>query len=493
MKPSLQNSAKIINPQFVEKRVRALDPAKADFMEAMDDISSAHLFMKVFGKYIRYNATAKSWYIYDGIRWKPDPGDLTVERYAKYLSRALWIYSANVQSQFFQDYVIKFQERRRRKTMIDDARDLLPVLQTDFDANPYLFNCQNVVLNLKDHTVGDHDPDLLLSKVANVSYDPDAGSEVFDEFMNQIMKGDKDKIEYLQTLFGYAMTGTNEREECYMLYGSTTRNGKGTLTNTMNYLFGSYGGNIQPETLAMQKNRDGRTASGDIARLNGVRFLQMSEPPKRMKIDVALLKTLIGRDVITARHLYEREFEFLPCFKLFVNTNYLPTILDASLFASGRVKVITFDRHFDESEQDKTLKDRLKTPEVLSGILNWMLKGLKRYHANGNTILLPKGVTDATDDYRLKSDKIKNFIDESMSENPHSIIMAKDVYAAFMKWCQSNGYGVENKTNFFDELRAKGLLSDTGTICGKTYRNVVKGYMLDSDLIIMDDDLEKPY
>ena len=97
----------------------------------------------------------------------------------------------------------------------------------------------------------------------------------------QIMKGDQAKIEYLQTLFGYAMTGTNEREECYMLYGPTTRNGKGTLTNTMNYLFGELWLKlIQPETLAMQKTRDGRSASGDIARLNGVRFLQMSEPPK---------------------------------------------------------------------------------------------------------------------------------------------------------------------------------------------------------------------
>ena len=461
-------------------------------MEPMDDISSAQLFMKVFGKYVRYNATAKSWYVYDGIRWKPDPGDLTVERYAQYLSRALWMYSADVQSQFFQDFVVKFQERRRRKTMIDDARDLLPVLQTDFDADPYLFNCQNCVLNLKEHKVTEHDPELLLSKVANVSFDPDASSEVFETFMNEIMQGDTDKIEYLQTLFGYAMTGTNEREECTMLYGSTTRNGKGTLTNTMNYLFGDYGANIQPETLAMQKNKDGRTASGDVARLNGVRFLQMSEPPKRMKIDVALLKTLIGRDVITARHLYEREFEFTPCFKLFINTNFLPVVMDDTLFASGRVKVVTFDRHFEEAEQDKTLKDRLKSPEVMSGILNWMLTGLKRYLANGNTIPLPAAVKDATNDYRKKSDKIQNFVDEMLTENPFSGVTGKDVYAAFARWCNGNGFGVENKSNFFDELRTKGLLFDTGTIDKKTYFNVVRGYVLTDDVITMED-TEKPY
>lgn len=475
----MQNSDSPIKPGFVEKRVHELDPAKADFMAAMDDISSAHLFMKVFGKYVRYNATAKSWFVYDGIRWKPDPGDLTVERYAKYLSRALWIYAANVQTQSFLDYVRKFQERRRRKTMIDDARDLLPVLQTDFDSSPYLFNCQNGVLNLKEHSFGEHDPDLLLSKVANVSFDPETKSKLFLNFLDQITLGDHEKIEYLQTLFGYAMTGTNEREECYMLYGQTTRNGKGTLTNTMTHLFGDYGAVIQPESLAMQKNRDGRTASGDIARLNGVRFLQMSEPPKRMKLDVALLKTLLGRDVITARHLYEREFQFLPCFKLFINTNFLPVVLDDTLFSSGRVKVIPFERHFDESEQDKTLKDRLQEPEALSGILNWCLAGLRRYHEKNNTIFVPASVRAATDDYRKKSDKIQNFIDEALSVNPDATVSAKYVYEAFGKWCQANGYGVENKSNFFVELRAKGLLFDTGSINGKTYHNVVKGFSID--------------
>lgn len=489
----LQSSTFKINSQFVRQRIADIDPAKSDFMNTFDDIASAQLFQRVFGDYIRFNATAKSWYVYDGIRWKSDPGDLTVERYAKLLSRALWMYSADVPSKEFQKYVYDLQQRRRRRTMIEDARDLLPVLQTDFDADPYLFNCQNCVLNLKEHTVIEHDPDLLLSKVANVSFDPEAGSELFETFMNEIMQGDKEKSEYLQTLFGYAMTGTNEREECTMLYGKTTRNGKGTLTNTMNYLFGDYGANIQPETLAMQKNRDGRTASGDIARLNGVRFLQMSEPPKRMKIDVALLKTLIGRDVITARNLYEREFEFTPCFKLFINTNFLPVVLDDTLFASGRVKVVTFDRHFEEAEQDKTLKDRLKSPEVLSGILNWLLVGLKRYHANGNTIQIPKSVKDATDEYRLKSDKIRNFIEEMLTEEPYSSTTGRDGYAAFVKWCQSNGYGVENKSNFFDELRSKGLLADTGTVNGKTYHNVIKGYILTDDLIVMDNDPEKPY
>ena len=59
-----------------------------------------------------------------------------------------------------------------------------------------------------------------------------------------------------------------------------------------------------------------------------------------MLFDVALLKTLLGRDSITARHLYEREFEFVPQFKLFINTNYLPVIQDDRAFEEWNTQSI---------------------------------------------------------------------------------------------------------------------------------------------------------
>ena len=458
-----------------------------EFFSAFDDITSASLFASVFKGYVKFNTTAKTWYVYDGIRWKPDEGNVIVDKYGMLLARSLWVYSGSNQRQDFGEYVLDLQNHSTRKVMLEDAKSLLPVRMTDFDVDPYLFNCKNVVLNLKDHTYTDHDPDLLLSKVANVDFDPEADDKAFSDFMDAIMQGDQGKIGYLQKLFGYSLTGTNEREECYMLFGSTTRNGKSTLLNTIRFMMGDYGANIQPETLAMQKTRDGRSASGDIARLNGVRFLQMSEPPKRMKLDVALLKTLIGRDPITARHLYEREFEFIPCFKLFINTNFLPTVLDDTLFSSGRVKVVTFNKHFSEAEQDKGLKDRLLLPENLSALLNWCLAGLKQYHADGNTIFTPEAVESATADYREKSDKLKNFFNECMTENPFDAVKAKDAYTSYSKWCQANGYCAESKGNFFDELRGRQLLSKSATINGKTVENVIKGYTLDDDIVPIQD------
>ncbi len=119
-----------------------------------------------------------------------------------------------------------------------------------------------------------------------------------------------------------------------------------------------------------------------------------------MLFDTALLKSLLGRDSITARHLYQRETTFIPKFRLVINTNFLPTITDDTVFSSGRINVVSFDRHFEPQEQDKDLKNRLRDKSEMSGILNWCIEGLK----------LPAAVQIATDTYRTDSDKVSSYL-----------------------------------------------------------------------------------
>lgn len=94
-----------------------------------------------------------------------------------------------------------------------------------------------------------------------------------------------------------------------------------------------------------------------------------------------------------------------------INTNYLPTITDDTVFSSGRINVISFDRHFEPQEQDKDLKNRLRDKQELSGILNWCIEGLQLYRKEG--LKPPAAVQTATDIYRTDSDKVGNFINES--------------------------------------------------------------------------------
>ena len=446
-----------------------------------NDKGFGKLYATVFKDRHRYNPSRKDFMLYDGKRWVDDVEGLAARASAKDLSDALIKYAVTVDNDGkYLKEVAPLCNIRNRNNMLQDSKDIYYFTNEELDRNDYLLNLQNGTLDLSENDPKflEHNPDMLLSKICNVEYNPDADCKEWEKFLLEIMQGDTEKITYLQKIAGLALTGNTEQETCFILYGSTTRNGKSTFCETLLYLLGDYGLTMKPETLAIKQNLDSRQASGDVARLAGCRFCNASEPPKRMLFDTALLKSLLGRDSITARHLHQREFSFIPKFKLVINTNFLPTIVDDTVFSSGRINVISFDRHFEPHEQDKHLKEKLRSSSELSGILNWCITGLRLYRIQG--LEPPDKVKDATETYRADSDKVGSFINECLTKTGRNS-KAKDVYDAYSTWCDDNGYGCENKGNFFSELKNKGLFATSGTVDGKTVKNIVKAYTIETD------------
>lgn len=80
-----------------------------------------------------------------------------------------------------------------------------------------------------------------------------------------------------------------------------------------------------------------------------------------------------------------------------------------------------------------------------------------------------------THEYSEDSDKIGKFISECLEKSDENLA-AKDVYEKYSQWCNDCGLGVDGRTSFYEELKTKNLLSKTGTVTGKTVKNVIKGY-----------------
>lgn len=446
------------------------------------DIGSAQLFSDVFQDTNRYNSTAGEWFYYDGKQWSIDRGGLLARGSAKLLSRALTLYVSEValnkqEFQSYLQYVEKWTGARYRSSVVQDARDVHFFSNNELDVNDYALNVQNGVLILDENKTQfiPHDADLLLSKICNASYNPDARCKRWEQFLLEIMEEDKEKIVYLQKLFGLCLTGDVRLEKMWFLFGSSTRNGKSTILETISYVLGTYSETIRPETLAIKNNPDSRTASPDIAKLAGVRLVICSEPPKRMGLDAGLIKSLTGRDAITARFLHQCEFKFIPKFKLVCNTNYLPVVTDTTIFSSGRIQVVEFKKHFSENEQDLTLKSKFQTKEALSAILNWCLEGWILFCKEG--LEIPIAINKSTSEYASKSDKLQNFIDDCLEES-ESNLSVKQAYEVYECWCSENGYHTENKRNFIDELKNKRIFAERGMVAGKQVRNIIKGYEL---------------
>lgn len=477
-----------VSSELIEK----LTEIKPEEHYLPDDKGYARIFSDLFPECrASLNSKGRDWYFYDGKRWNIDTGGFITRERCKSMAEALYIYAANKQAAAYEEcrdaknqsvqqaanYLKDVQtlgQFKKRQNIINDAVSINPIGRESLDAERKYFNCQNGIYDLSRDCLIDHDPELMLSKISNVIYDPFAKSERFEKFINEIMQGNTEKASFMQRALGYSLLGNPKEETCFILYGATTRNGKSTLCETILYLFGGYGINAAAETMARKNNKDSRTASGDIARLSGSRFVNVPELNRKMILDEAQLKTLTGRDSITARNLYETEFEFKPQFVIFMNTNSLPVVNDMTLFSSNRINVITFDRHFEPEEQDRDLKEELQKPESISAIFNWLLAGLRSYRQQG--LNPPECVKMATDEYKSDSDKIGRFVQDELVRKPGHNEKALDIYRIYEEWCNDSGYGVENKGNFFSMLKERGMFASSGTVRGFTYRNVVKGY-----------------
>ena len=421
------------------------------------EIGYGRLFADCYRDVARFVPERKSWYCYRNGIWAADTGNLQTMELCKDLADALMLHALTIRNERQRrDYIklcaAKWQIRRTRETILRDAQSIHPISIQEFDSDPYVFNCRNGTLHLDTMEFASHNPEDRLTKISPVDYDPNAHCDRFLTFVDEITSGDTDKGRFLQKMLGYGMSGDTRFECLFILYGATTRNGKGTLCESVLKVLGTYGCTARPETLSMKANANSHNPSEDIARLAGVRFANISEPGKGMVLNAAQVKSMTGNDTLNARFLHENSFDFIPQFKLYINTNYLPVINDMTLFSSGRVVTIPFDRHFEESEQDKSLKAEFRKPENQSAILNWLVEGYRILMEEG--MKLPESVIAATDAYREDSDKVWQFVQERLDEAPAMEVRTSEVYENYRGWCSENGCYPENSRNFNQALRS---------------------------------------
>lgn len=448
------------------------------------DIGAGMLFADFYQEQLRYVPERKSWFYYEDGIWAQDIGGLKAMKFCMTLANLLHMYALRIEDEhkrkIYMDYSKKWQSHNYRVNVLKDAQVYHPISISEFDSDPYVFNCKNGTLDVRKRTCLEHKSSDKLTKTSNVVFNPNAHSDRWDNFILEIMSGDKEKAKFLQKIFGYGLTGDTRHECMTILYGASTRNGKGTLCESILKVLGSYGCTARPETIAQKSNTNSSQPSEDIARLAGVRFVNISEPGKGLVLNAAQVKSMTGNDTLNARFLHENSFDFRPLFKLYINTNYLPTVNDMTIFTSGRIIIIPFEKHFDESEQDKSLKKEFAKNEVQSAILNWLLDGYELLQKEG--LAIPQSVKDATAQYQHNSDKLQLFIDECMEQGDYEE-KTSTIYLNYRNWCIENGHYAESMRNFKQSLEAVVPVVRKRPKVGGEKTTMVTGYRLLPDFL----------
>lgn len=434
-----------------------------------DDIGIATLMSDVYDKNIRYCPQKGKWYIWNGC-WEEQGEDGIIYDKLETLLNLLLLYCKEIEfndpeDSFIGDYR-KYVKSLRKYTSM---RNVIKILATkvrmnlyEMDINPYILNTTTHAYDLKTGNIIENIRDYNVTKKTTCSL-PDFTTKPckrWAKFIDEIMDGDKEKAAFLQRALGYSLLGIN-REECmFIAYGSKTRNGKGTLFSTIETVLGRSYADSAPNELICEK-ANGRATDFNapqpmLAKLVGTRFVTMSESAKDVRLDAASMKTMTGRDTLVTRGLFESAFSFVPQFTLWLNTNHLPAVTDDTVFSSNRIWVIEFNKHFDENEQDKDLKEIFADKENRPTILKWLYDGCMDYIKNG--LQVPDSVRAATESYRKMHDRLGCFVEECCNTGDDQRIMRGDLYRIYRQWCmkEENRYKPLGSTTFYNEMSVRG-------------------------------------
>lgn len=383
------------NKEGVETLVKPVGPKPTPTLEEFvssrcTDNSNGVRFVKHFGETAKHSKS-HGWLVYDGARWKRDPkaarelaqnlpalirgevreleftGDLSgtegLRRYESFV-KALGKHAATTGSSKGIDSALR-EAAVKPGVKADDIQ---------FDSDPFLLNCLNGTIDLRtgehrEHKRADH-----ITKLCPVNFSSEARCPRWMAFLDEVFMGDRDLIDYVQWAVGYSMTGLVYHQIFFLMLGGGC-NGKGVFIRTLADIFGEdYAQELNPEEIMAQRNA--RHDSGKAA-LAGVRFLSVGETEEGRQLNEALVKKLTGGDKIRANFMRQDGFEFYPEFKLWLATNYLPTVRDSSHGMWRRIRLIPFERTFEGAAIDPELGRKLQ--DEREGILAWCVEGAKRF------------------------------------------------------------------------------------------------------------------
>jgi putative DNA primase/helicase len=200
-----------------------------------NDIGIARLFFDLHSEVICFVPERNTWFAYSGRRWVKENEIYRAQELCKDFTQGFSEYAKiyHADDTDFVKYAGKLTNRRNRESILKDAQSIESVSLSAFDKDKLLLNCLNGTLNLKNFTLQPQNPRDRISKLAFAKYDPAAKSERWERFISEVMCGERDTVAYLQKAMGYACTGLMDYECFFVLYGQSSRNGKTTLTESI--------------------------------------------------------------------------------------------------------------------------------------------------------------------------------------------------------------------------------------------------------------------
>ncbi len=425
-------------------------------LDSYGDIRNANAFAYKWRGKLVHVSTRGAWLIWEGERWKLCEKDEHIacakECSADILASASAAFASDqTKGKLITDAILAHNLPRIVAMLrLAVSEPGMAVTDRELDANPMLLGVQNGVVELRKGQLLFNQPELLVTRYCDASFEEDMPCPRWLSFLDQIFDSDIETIESVQRLLGYTLTGLVTEEVLVICHGYGS-NGKSVFNNVVQRIMGGYS-RTAPTSLLSARRSDDSSPRNDLAALAGARYVSVNELQAGDKLDEQVVKQLAGREAISARFLHKEFFEYMPTFTAWVRTNHKPIITGQDDGIWRRLVLVPFQRKFEAHEQDPQLEAKLM--EERDGILMWMLEGTRAY-LKDRLKLSPRIKADAAQ-YRSASDLIGDFIEDKLEIDPGAKIEQQSAYVLWSDWCKDRGHKTSSKKTFTQRLAERG-------------------------------------
>lgn len=429
---------------------------------SLSDIGNGRRIVDSFGSSIRYTPGI-GWFIWDGQYWRPDAEDLGMKELSKRIPTIIASEVRNYDDQDKRNEVLKWANQAKSnsrlnsaiESAISDDRIVVPV--ESWDSDEYLLGVSNGVINLRTGELLRGRPDLCITKRTDVAYTAGMRNVRWEQFIDFATGGDKELQEWIQKAVGYTLTGLNNQDVLFLVYGPPG-SGKNTFVEAIVKALNTqqYAWPLDSNILADNGNSSSSTDLYHWAELRGRRMVWVDELPDGERMKENAVKKLTGSSEISARSPGEKPFTFKAQAKLWITTNHRPQIMDDAMWR--RIRPVPWTNVPQNPDPD--LKAYLFDPEGgLPAILAWAVEGAIKYL--GSSARDPLGwctaVKEAADIYRKNEDRIGIFLEEHTREAEEARTPIKSLYIVYRYWCEDRGERPLAQTNFQRKLADRGI------------------------------------
>lgn len=243
----------------------------------------------------------------------------------------------------------------------------------DFETIPGFINLKNGVYSVDKDAIIEFSPKYNFKYCLNFEYDRFASCDLFEKMVIN-MTGTIEDYNLIQKWFGCHFIINNLKKALFIV--GPTNTSKSTLLWVLQQLIG--------EDYCAAYSLGDLTSSNKyyVADLYN-KLANINADTSAMKIkDTSTFKLLTGGDLISAREIRKRPFQFRNKAKFTFAFNYLPfadDIILSDLAFLERIMIIIVKKGYDQKDdyiQDKLYKE-------FPGIFNWAMKGFRNFLKEG--------------------------------------------------------------------------------------------------------------